>query len=64
MRTPMPPYLPRLLAHLAAYPLTPGALVEVAVLHDDDCPRLRGGECNCEPDVELVAEHDGERKPA
>ena len=59
-----PRYLSRLLAVVAGYPLTPGAVVEVNALHDDDCPFLRGGECSCDVEVELVAEHDPERKPA
>jgi len=23
----------------------------ITVYHDDDCPKLRGGECSCQPDV-------------
>jgi hypothetical protein len=59
-----PPYPSLLLGRLTGYPLIPGAVLEVDVLHDDDCPRLQGGECNCLPEVELHAEHDPERKPA
>jgi hypothetical protein len=58
-----PPYLAPLLERLADYPLTPGATIEVEFLHDDDCPKLRGGECTCTPDVQLRAEHDPERRP-
>lgn len=30
-----------------------GKVTEVDVLHDDDCPFLRGcGDCNCEPDFQ------------
>lgn len=27
----------------------PGGVYSVTVAHDDDCPRLSGGDCNCEP---------------
>jgi hypothetical protein len=30
----------------AAVPIT-----HVNVSHDDDCPKLSGGECHCDPDV-------------
>lgn len=59
-----PPYLAPLLARLADYPLTPGRVLEVEVRHDEWCDLLAGrGPCNCEPEVELVAEH-GEGRPA
>lgn len=29
----------------------PGAITEVRVLHDDSCPKLRGGSCQCEPEL-------------
>lgn len=28
-----------------------GQVIEVKVIHQDECPFLRGGECNCNPDV-------------
>lgn len=28
-----------------------GGLIEIIVLHDDSCPRPRGGPCNCQPEV-------------
>jgi hypothetical protein len=34
--------------------LKPGEIAIVNVRHDDDCPRLRGGECRCVPDIEAV----------
>jgi len=35
----------------AAAGLQPGELKLVDVLHDDDCPKLRGGHCRCDPIV-------------
>jgi len=35
----------------AAAGLRPGELRLVDVLHDDDCPKLRGGHCRCAPIV-------------
>jgi hypothetical protein len=32
--------------------LEPGTVIEVDIIHDDDCPRLYGdGLCNCAPDL-------------
>jgi hypothetical protein len=30
-------------------PTATGVVYEVIVGHDDDCPKLKGGLCNCEP---------------
>ena len=29
-------------------------IFELQVMHDDDCPKLRGGECRCDPDVRII----------
>ncbi|MBY0459528.1 MAG: hypothetical protein K2V38_19585, partial [Gemmataceae bacterium] len=43
-----PKYLPAVLSAIGSP--KPGAVVEVYVLHDDDCPLLAGaGPCVCEP---------------
>ncbi len=34
-----------------------GAVVEVRVAHDDDCPRLRGGACSCEPELRIAVQN-------
>jgi hypothetical protein len=47
------PYLARLLALYAAGNLRGGQVYRVQVAHDDDCPRLRGGDCTCKPDIYL-----------
>lgn len=56
------PRVPRNLPHLfvEGWVPSPGEVVEVVMRHDDDCPRLRGGACRCEPEVEVVAV-DGKR---
>ncbi len=43
------PYIESLLAAGATLPASSVSIVEV--LHDDWCPKLRGGLCRCEPDV-------------
>ncbi len=49
----VPRYLEKLLA--SGWVPPPGEVVEVMVYHDDWCAQLNGnGECNCDPDVELV----------
>jgi hypothetical protein len=30
-----------------------GDVVKANIYHDDNCPRLRGGCCTCDPDVRL-----------
>jgi len=42
-------YVPLLFKHLAANPVRPGSVSHVEVRHDDDCPRLRDGDCTCSP---------------
>lgn len=32
----------------------PGTVNDIWVYHDDDCPKLRGGLCNCNPDLEVI----------
>ena len=36
----------------------PGTVTVVTLYHDDDCPKLRGGECRCNPDLELLKRAD------
>lgn len=31
--------------------LPKGEVVHIDVIHDDGCPRLRGGRCSCDPEV-------------
>ena len=47
----VPKYIERLLA--GGWEWTPGEVVSVAVLHDDDCAHWRGGVCDCEPEVKM-----------
>jgi len=49
---PAPGYLERTLGF--GLTLKPGEIAVINVLHDDDCPRLAGGECCCVPDIEAV----------
>jgi hypothetical protein len=37
----------------------PGTLHELRVAHDDWCGALRGGQCSCDPTVEVI-EHNGD----
>lgn len=30
-----------------------GGVYVMNYYHDDTCPKLKGGECSCEPDVEM-----------
>ena len=32
----------------------PGEVRHVTIYHDTGCPRLRGGLCTCEPDLEVL----------
>lgn len=52
-RKPPTGYLERVLA-FGLVTAKPGEVIHINVLHDDDCPRLRGGECRCVPDIEAV----------
>lgn len=47
----VPRYLQRLLE--GGWEYTPGELVSVEVLHDDDCAHWRGRPCNCDPEVKM-----------
>ena len=51
-------YLSRAIA--AALRQSPRDVIEVFVAHDQDCPRLIGGECACVPDITTVTA-DGRR---
>lgn len=31
--------------------MKPGELRHVTIIHEDDCPRLKGGPCLCDPEV-------------
>lgn len=42
-----------------AIPLRPGTVHYVEVRHDGDCPKLRGGLCRCQPELELVTRLGG-----
>lgn len=33
--------------------LKPGTVTLLSYYHDDDCPQLSGGACQCDPDMEL-----------
>lgn len=49
-------YQARALALLMTQP--PGSMMCVNIQHDDNCERLKGGECNCDPDIKLIEGHD------
>lgn len=52
-------YRARLLALAAVRQIRPGDLIIAHVLHDPQCPMLRGGtECDCDPDVTLDRERE------
>ena len=36
-----------------------GKVYDVAVLHDDWCPKLSGGTCACQPDLRICPVKDG-----
>jgi hypothetical protein len=45
-------YLEQLIATSLALPR--GNLYDAQVLHDAECPKLRGEECTCDADIEIV----------
>jgi hypothetical protein len=47
-------YLEQILRYGLSGALEPGEIVIINVLHDDDCPRLRNGRCQCTPDITAV----------
>lgn len=47
------PYVPGLIKHARSV-VKPGTVQMVTVLHDHDCPKLRGGRCTCQPEIELL----------
>ena len=49
------PHIKRLLQLLAAGSVPAGRSVLSFVAHDDDCPRLTGGLCECTPDIRTSA---------
>jgi hypothetical protein len=49
----VPPYIDALIAHAKTI-AKPGQVAEVTIYHDPWCPRLRGGSCQCEPEIELL----------
>jgi len=32
----------------------PGKIYVTKILHDDWCEKLKGGECNCDPEIKMV----------
>ena len=48
------PYVAKIVEAHARGVYPPGQFSETWVRHDDDCPRLRGGLCNCNPDLEVI----------
>jgi hypothetical protein len=50
----LPSYLPKILEVYRALGSPRGGVSHILIGHDDDCPRLEGGECNCNPDVRLT----------
>jgi len=46
------PYIESLLAAGATLPR--GSVSIVEVLHDDWCPKMRGGLCRCQPDIVIL----------
>jgi hypothetical protein len=46
-------YEQKLVALLATGRLHPGEIHRLDVKHSDDCPRLRGGSCQCDPKLVL-----------
>jgi hypothetical protein len=47
-------YLPKLLALQQQGKIPAGRLTGVEVSHDDWCAFLKGGRCDCDPDVRIV----------
>jgi hypothetical protein len=39
--------------------VSPGEVAMLTVAHDDDCPKLLGGDCACTPDIYLSDERVG-----
>jgi hypothetical protein len=39
----------------------PGEVIHINVQHDNDCPRLAGGKCECTPDIEAVRQLEQRR---
>lgn len=40
--------------------LAPGTINLLNYAHDDRCPRLRGGDCRCDPEVSMTIYASGE----
>ncbi len=52
-------YIPKVKRLVKSGQLHPGVHV-VDVTHDDRCPRLRGGICDCDPEVSVRPDVDDE----
>ena len=50
-------YFSRLLKAGAHGTFQPGTVTVINVVHDDGCPLLRGGACNCEPDITATGDN-------
>lgn len=51
-------YQARALLLFAAADIGPGDVVALAIEHDADCPALRGGPCQCVPNVSATVGTD------
>lgn len=52
----LPRYVDRLLR--SGWVPDPGEVVEVHVLHDDNCAHRHGAPCNCEPEFRMAERED------
>lgn len=48
------PYMTKIGEACARGAFPPGAVADVIIRHDDWCPKLRGGLCTCNPDLEVI----------
>ena len=55
------PYLQPLIKHARSI-AKPGMVTVVTLRHDDDCPKLRGGVCVCEPELEIPLANRKQRR--
>jgi hypothetical protein len=47
-------YISKLISFAGEQKLQPGAIAHVQIAHDNNCPFLTGGTCNCNVDISLM----------
>jgi hypothetical protein len=47
-------YISKIIKFAGEQKLQPGAIAHVQIAHDNNCPFLTGGTCNCNVDISLM----------